>query len=164
MRDAPGLIIDVRGNHGGNSDVAKQIIDELVADPVVVWTWQTRHGAGNTYADPSTTPYDGPVVVLVDVLSGSAAEAFSVGIQAIGRADIVGERTAGRLLGGELAELPMGALMIYPITVAVAADGTVVEGHGVIPDLPVAVHRRDLLAGIDPPLRAAIDHLQSTSG
>lgn len=162
MRDAPGLIIDVRGNHGGNSDVAKQIIDKLVVDPVLIWTWQARHTASTTFAAPSTAPYDGPVVVLVDIMSGSAAEAFSGGIQAIGRAHIVGERTVGRLLGGELAELPMGALMIYPITAPVIADGSMVEGRGVIPDIPVAVDRSDLLAGIDPALRAAIDHLQST--
>ncbi len=73
----------------------------------------------------------------------------------------MGERTAGRLLGGEIAELPMGALMIYPITEPVTADGNVVEGRGVIPDLPVTVDRWDLLAGIDSPLQAAIDHLLS---
>lgn len=162
MRDAPGLIFDVRGNHGGASDVGKQLIDSLVDEPALIWTWRNRDGSGNTYAEPSEDPYDGPVVVLVDVVSGSAAEAFAVGIQAMGRAVIVGERTAGRLLGGEIAELPIGALMIYPVVAAVAADGTVVEGRGVIPDLPVAVHRRDLLAGIDPTLQAAIDHLLSS--
>jgi carboxyl-terminal processing protease len=159
MRDAPGLILDVRGNHGGNSDVGKQLIGNLVDEPLLIWTWKLRNGSGNTYAEPSERPYDGPVVVLVDVLSGSAAEAFAGGLQAIGRAVIAGERTAGRLLGGEITQLPIGALMIYPINQPVAADGTIVEGRGVIPDLPVAVHRGDLLAGHDPALQAAIDHL-----
>jgi C-terminal processing protease CtpA/Prc len=39
------------------------------------------------------------------------------------------------------------------------ADGTIVEGRGVIPDLPVAVRRSDLAAGIDPVLRAAIEYI-----
>ncbi len=161
MRDAPGLIFDVRGNHGGNTDVGKQLIEKLVDAPTLIWTWRNRDGAGDAYADPAQDPYEGPVAVLVDVISTSAAESFSGGIQAVGRAVIVGERTAGRLLGGEIAELPMGALMIYPITEPVTADGNVVEGRGVIPDLPVTVDRWDLLAGIDSPLQAAIDHLLS---
>jgi len=43
----------------------------------------------------------------------------------------------------------------------VPEDETVMEGHGVIPHLPVAFHRSDLLAEIDPSLQAAIDHLLS---
>jgi C-terminal processing protease CtpA/Prc len=161
MRDAPGLIIDVRGNHGGDSDVGKQLIDRLVDEPALIWTWNARDGSENTFAQPSADPYEGPVAVLVDVLSGSAAEAFAGGVQAMGRAVVVGERTPGRLLGGEIVRLPNGALMIYPVVQPITADGAIVEGRGVIPDIPVAVHRSDLLAGADPALQAAIDYLLS---
>ena len=37
--------------------------------------------------------YDGPIVVLVDVLSGSWAEEFAGGLQAIGRAAVIGEQS-----------------------------------------------------------------------
>ncbi len=164
MRDALGLIFDVRGNHGGSSAVGKQLIDSLVGEAALIWTWRSRAGSESTYAEPSAVRYGGPVVVLVDIVSGSAAEAFAGGLQAMGRAAVVGERTSGRLLGGEIAQLPIGALMIYPVVEPVLADGTVVEGRGVIPDLPVAVHRTDLLAGIDPTLQAAIDYLLSSDG
>lgn len=158
-RDAPGLIIDVRGNHGGDSNIGKQLIDALVDRPALLWTWHGRDGSVAISADPSTDPYDGPVVVLVDIVSGSGAELFAGGLQAMGRAVVVGERTSGRLLGGEIAELPMGALMVHPINQPVTADGTVIERRGVIPDIAVTVQRRDLLAGTDPTLRAALDHL-----
>ena len=163
MRDAPGLIIDVRGNHGGASDVGKQLIDSLVDEPALIWTFKNRAGSEDIYAEPSADPYDGPVVVLVDVASGSAAEALAGGIQAMGRAAVAGERTSGRLLGGEIVELPIGALMIYPITQVVTADGTIVEGRGVIPDIAVTVHRNDLLVGADPTLQAAVDYLLSSA-
>ena len=104
--------------------------------------------------------YDGPIVVLVDVLSTSSAQEFAGGLQAIGRAVIIGERTARRVLVQDIAELPTGSIRIYPQGQSLLPDRTVLEGHGVIPDLPVAVHRSDLLAGTDPTLRAAIDHLQ----
>ncbi len=163
MENAPGLIIDLRGNHGGNSDVGKRLIDAMVDQAHLIWTWTTRHGTGATYAEPSADPYDGLVVVLVDVCSGSASEAFAGGIQAMDRAVVVGERTSGRLLSGEIAELPIGALMIYPTAQPAMADGTIVEGYGVIPDLPVAVRRSDLADGIDPALRAAIEYILARS-
>ncbi|MCP4222051.1 MAG: hypothetical protein GY773_01750 [Actinomycetia bacterium] len=44
------------------------------------------------------------------------------------------------------------------------ADGTMGEGRGVIPDLSAAVPRGGLLAGHDPILQAAIDHLLESDG
>jgi len=162
MQDALGLIIDLRGNRGGVFAVRKPLIDRLVHEPALIWTYLRRSTREDIYADPAEVTYDGPVVVLVDVLSASSAEEFAGALQAIGRAFVIGERTAGRDLVADFAELPNGALLIHPVAQTLVADGTVLEGHGVIPDLPIAVHRSDLLAGIDPPLQAAIYHLQSS--
>jgi C-terminal peptidase prc len=162
MQDAPGLIIDLRGNRGGVFSVRKPLIDRLVNEPALIWTYLRRSARDDVFADPAEVTYDGPVVVLVDVLSASSAEEFAGALQAIGRAFVIGERTAGRDLVADFAELPDGALLIYPVAQTLVADGTVLEGHGVIPDLPIAVHRSDLLVGIDSPLQAAIDHLQSS--
>jgi C-terminal peptidase prc len=161
VQEAPGLIIDLRGNHGGVFEVRKPLIDRLVNEPALIWTYLRRGAREAVYADPAEVTYDGPVVVLVDVLSASSAEEFAGALQTIRRAFVIGERTAGRVLVADLAELPNGALMIYPVAQSLLADGTALEGHGVIPDLPVAVHRSDLLAGLDPPLQAAVDHLLS---
>lgn len=105
--------------------------------------------------------YDGQLVVLVDVRSASSAEEFVGALQSIGRAVIVGERTAGRVLVQDSAEVPNGVLLIYPIGKTLLADGTPLESRGVIPDLPVTVHRSDLLEGMDPALEAAIAYLES---
>lgn len=162
MQDTPGLIVDLRGNHGGVFPVRKGLVDRLVDEPVHLWTYQGRLGIESIYVEPTETTYHGPMVVLVDVLSMSSAEEFSGGLQAIGRAVVVGERTAGRVLAAEITELPIGALMMYPVAESVVADGTVLEAHGVVPDIPVAVDREDLLAGVDAPLEAAVEYLQSS--
>lgn len=94
-------------------------------------------------------------------LRASSAEEFAGGLQATGRAVVVGERTAGRVLTGEVTELPNGALMIYPVAQTVVADGTVLERHGVVPEVAVEFTRADLLAGVDPVLDAAIDLLRA---
>ena len=162
MQDAPGVIIDLRGNHGGTFGVRKPLIDRLVNEPALIWTYVWRDSREDVYADPAAVTYDGPLVVLVDVRSASSAEEFAGALQAIGRAFVIGERTAGRVLVQDITEVPNGALLIYPMGQTLLADGTVLESHGVIPDLSVTVHRSDLLERTDPPLQAAIAHLQST--
>ena len=163
LQEAPGLIIDLRGNEGGVFDVRKPLIDRLVDEPALIWTYRWRNSQEDVHATPAEVTYDGPLVVLVDVLSASSAEEFAGALQAMGRAYVIGERTAGRVLVADLVEVPNGALMIYPVGQSMTSDGTVLEGHGVIPDLPVAVHRSDLLVGKDPPLQAAIDYLRSAN-
>ena len=163
MDDAPGLVVDLRGNHGGVFDVRKAIIDQLVEERDLIWTYKARYHSREILATPADTPYTGPLVVIVDVLSASSAEEFSGGLQAMGRAAIVGERTAGRVLVMETIQLPNGDLMLYPYAQTLVSDGTVLESHGVIPDLPIELNRDDLLAGVDTALQSAIEYLNSHS-
>jgi C-terminal processing protease CtpA/Prc len=48
---------------------------------------------------------------------------------------------------------------LYPYTQSITADGTVLEGHGVVPDIEVALDRNELLQGKDTQLEAAINFI-----
>jgi carboxyl-terminal processing protease len=161
MTDARGLVIDLRGNHGGVFPVREALVDQLVDKPNLIWTYRTRDEPVEVYAEPTSSPYDGPLVVIVDVLSASSAEEFAGALQAMGRAVIVGERTAGRVLVQTDVQLPNGDLMIYPFAQTMVSDGTVLESHGVIPDWPAPLSREELLAGNDTPLETAIGYVES---
>ena len=161
MRGSPGVIIDLRGNHGGVFEARKTLVEQLFAEPTLFWTYAHRHGSDRIYVDPVDEPYTGAVVVLIDVISASSAEEFAGGLQATARATVIGERTAGRVLTAEFVQLPNGSLMIYPDAQTVVADGTVLESHGVVPDIEVTQTRADAIAGADPVLDAAIDHLRN---
>jgi len=52
--------------------------------------------------------------------------------------------------------LPNGDVLIHATGDFVTADGTRLEGRGVIPDVPVALVRSELLAGRDATLEAAL--------
>jgi carboxyl-terminal processing protease len=166
MRDAPGMIIDIRGNPGGFYPVRKAIASQFFQERTLLWRYITRPGLElpdfehEGYSDPPAEPYLGPVVVLVDVLSGSSSEEFAGAIQANQRATILGERTSGSDLVADILVLPNGATFLYPIAQTQTADGTVLEDRGVIPDIPVALDREDLLQGIDSQLQAAIQYLE----
>ena len=159
--DAAGLIIDIRGNDGGFFDVRKALLEKLVRERMLFVRQESRRGVDETYLEPAAKAYGGgPVVVLVDEFSASSSEEFAGGLQAIGRAAIVGKRTPGKVLIADVKQLPNGATFVYPVAVTRLANGTVLEGRGVIPDIEVALDRALLLQGRDSQLEAAINYLK----
>jgi carboxyl-terminal processing protease len=163
FRDARGLIVDLRGNHGGVFPVRKRIVDRLVPERRLFWSYKGRDGIHDVFTEPRPGSYAGPVVVLVDVMSASSAEEVAGGLQSIGRATVIGQRTAGVCLVMELMTLPNGALFIFPVQQTRTSDGTVLENRGVIPDIEVKLDRAGLLRGVDSQMEAAVRFLRSKS-
>lgn len=158
MGNAPGLIIDLRGNTGGVR--IEQLEEHLISEQTLLLKVRTRDGTSDVVLDPADSAYEGPVVVLIDVSCFSACELFAACIQATGRAAIVGEHSAGGVTGANWMQLPIGAPLLYPVVQWSIPDGTVLEGHGVVPDIEVALDRGLLLQGIDSQLEAAIDYIE----
>ena len=156
MQDTTALIIDIRGNHGGFFDVRKAVAETLVKDRVLFWRYQGRDKTREAFLEPGDSVYEGPVVVMVDHLSVSSAEEFSGGPKAIKRATIVGERTPGVVVTANFEKLPNGATFMYPKAWTITADETVLEGHGVLPDIEITLDRNELLQGKDSQLEAAV--------
>jgi carboxyl-terminal processing protease len=96
FRDAPGLIIDVRQNGGGDTAVARPIMGRFIAEQKPYARMRRRHGAGLSDAWTETVDprgpftYRGPVAVLTTRWSASMAEGFPMGMRGMGRAVIVG--------------------------------------------------------------------------
>ena len=156
IQDTTALIIDIRGNHGGFFDVRKAVAETLVKDQVLFWRYQGRGKTREAYLEPADIVYEGPVVVMVDHLSVSSAEEFSGGLKAIKRATIIGERTPGVVVTANFEKLPNGATFMYPKAWTITADETVLEGHGVLPDIEITLDRNELLQGKDSQLEAAV--------
>ena len=159
MRNAPGLIIDLRGNPGGMRDAAIAGAEQLVSERSKCSTLRTRGGSREIVLKPAYDSYDGPVVVLIDVMSKSSSEFFAACTQSIGRSMVIGDRSPGSVGPAEIMPLPNGATFIYPIAQESTLDGTILEDHGVIPDIPVALDRALLSQGIDSQLEAATAYI-----
>ena len=67
-------------------------------------------------------------------MSGSASECFAGGMQSIGRARIFGQTSMGQALPALFDRLPNGDVLIHAYGDFVTANGTRLEGRGVIPD------------------------------
>jgi carboxyl-terminal processing protease len=160
MSDAPGIIIDLRGNPGGLGGMAPGIAGVLEKEPTSLGTMQMRSGYQRFAVFPQLNPYLGPVVILADGGSASTSEIFAAGMQELGRAVVVGERTVGAALPSVLQKLPTGALFQYAIADFKTPKGTLIEGRGVIPDVEVKLTRGSLLEGRDAQLDAALEQIK----
>jgi carboxyl-terminal processing protease len=159
--DQPALVLDLRSNPGGMLDAVDATAGIfLPKGTLVVSGWRRLHWFGPqrfTATDAAGSRYRGNVVVLVDESSESGAETLAAALRAYGRARILGEHTAGKVMGVDLEEpLPDGGLLRVATLDMYDPKGVRLEGRGVTPDVVVRRTPADVAHGIDPQLRAAI--------
>jgi hypothetical protein len=143
LRGTGAMILDLRGVPGGSAEMANQVISHFTAPNLpslhvvnrVEGTDEVRRTLAEV-AGPRRT--DVPLNVLVDQGSASAAEDIPFVLQSLGRATIVGERTAGA--GRNNAIVPVGSGLAASISVSRVSDartGREWEAVGIKPDLEV---------------------------
>lgn len=154
--DKDGLIIDVRGNSGGNID--SWIIGTLLRK---AWAfWKSPHG-GPAYTNMQQA-FRGHLVVLIDEGTYSDGETFAAGIKALEIAPLIGRQTAGagiwlsdrnRLVdGGQARVAEYGQYGL---------DGRwLLEGRGVTPDIEVDTPPHAAYLGRDDQLDRALSYLE----
>ncbi len=162
LQDTPGIIIDLRGNPGGDPTACEQLAAQFLGEQDILFgSFKIRTDVIDRRVTGENV-YSGPLLILIDALSFSGSEYFSSGMQALGRGVVVGERSPGGLTAMNVTNLSNGAVLGYPVAQLLTPDGVVLEGYGVIPDINVTLQREQLLAGIDAQLQAAIDYILAT--
>ncbi len=154
-----GLIVDVRNNPGGYFRTMDRMLKQLITEKATLYRLVMRGRSIKRMLDVSMPAYANPVVVLIDETSMSTSELFAACLQVVGRATIIGNRSPGYLLGAQWKRLPNGLSFMYPFLQPIPADGRIIEGNGVKPDIEVALDRDSLLLGVDTQLEAAMRHL-----
>jgi carboxyl-terminal processing protease len=157
MGNVRGIIFDLRGNSGGEIE---DIPGLFLKERALLYLRKARSGETKVFLDPANDAFKGPLVLLIDTLSGSASELFAACLQAIGRAVVVGERSPGGVMESDMTVFPNGAIFMYPVAQMVTPNGTVLEGHGVVPDIEAGLDRKMLLKGIDSQLESAIKYIE----
>lgn len=137
------LIIDLRANGGGNPDMVALVASYVLDGPTQLAEMRHREARAEQLSSPAR-PAGGlgakvPLFLLTSHDTFSAGEGFAFILQHLGRATVVGERTAGAAHAGRAYPLPCGFEAIIPNT-AVVLPGTTTdwEGTGVKPDVQVA--------------------------
>ncbi|MFI5252972.1 MAG: PDZ domain-containing protein [Bacteroidota bacterium] len=147
------LIIDVRGNGGGN--VSPLIIERLRREVAFI-------GVPRNVTAPHTDPGEmqwGPKVCLLDEFSASDGDIFPYRFKKMGLGKLIGKRSWGGVFGirGSLPLLDGGFLMKPEFSIYDSeGKGWIVEGHGVDPDIVVDNDPAKEYAGVDEQLNRAI--------
>ena len=138
-----GIVMDLRGNGGGNLSEATVLVGLFIHKGPVV---QLRDTGGHIEVLPDPEPgevWDGPLVVLVDRSSASASEIVAAAIQDYGRGLIIGQQTYGKGTVQNLYPLDrswLGANAGFgELTVTIGkyyrVTGDSVQNRGVIPEV-----------------------------
>lgn len=161
MRGCDGIVLDLRGNTGGDGTLTTDLAGHFFDAPATLGTMRMRDGENEFTVRPrrrilgqEVEPFLGPLAILVDETTGSSSEVFTGGMQAAGRARIFGARTSGAALPATLTRLPNGDFLLHAIAEFVTG-GRTLEGGGVQPDEPLTPTRADWATGHDRALEAA---------
>ncbi|NUM78709.1 PDZ domain-containing protein, partial [candidate division KSB1 bacterium] len=149
------LIVDIRGNGGGN--VSPMLIDRLRREAVMIGI------ARNSI--PTPDPNEallGPVVCLMDEFSASDGDLFPYRFKMHKLGKLIGKRTWGGVVGIR-GPLPLvdGGQFFKPEFSRYDLGGKewIIEGHGVEPDIYVDNDPGKEFSGIDEQLNRAIEEI-----
>ncbi|WP_395746280.1 carboxy terminal-processing peptidase [Prosthecobacter sp.] len=141
-----GLVLDLRGNGGGSLDEAIKLPGLFIPAGPVIQTKDSKGAISSRACEHPSPLYDGPMIVLTDRYTASAAEILAAALQDYRRAIIVGDKnTFGR--GVVQTILPVERYMPFFADKTAAGDlkvtilkfyritGDSTQLRGVIPDL-----------------------------
>ncbi|MES2670883.1 MAG: S41 family peptidase [Pseudomonadota bacterium] len=165
-----GVVIDLRGNSGGLMAAMSAVGGLFFDKSVSLGTLSTSGGDLKLTALPRQVTNDGrdvrrfsgPLAILTDRASVSCSDMFPAGLQALERARIFGDTSAGMALPAGVSPLPSGDRLMYPIADFIDPDGRRIEGVGVVPDQAASPTVDALRAGRDPAMDAALAWIETS--
>lgn len=144
LKDAEGLIVDVRGNSGGGFDASRS----------------HRNFALDDAQEPDRPRFDGPMALLLDARCISAGEGWASWFIAEERARTFGEATAGASARKTVYPLKNGLYRVrFPVKAYRGYLDRPIERRGLEPDVPLRQRAADLAEGRDTVLEAARRYL-----
>jgi carboxyl-terminal processing protease len=153
FKNAPGLILDLRANGGGDGETGIQIGGYFFNDKISFGRIITRTGKPpSAFFGLFKLPkefkagkkggqiFSNPMVVLINEATGSTSELFASALQEQNRAQIIGTQSCGCVLGVlNYKQLKGGGDLSISEIGFITSKGRTLEGNGVMPGKSVAV-------------------------
>ena len=131
---AKGIILDLRGNPGGNLSAVVDIARMILPKGMIVYT-EDKAGNRKEYKSDGLHELKLPLVVLVDGNSASAAEILSGAIQDYKLGTLVGTTTFGKGIVQQIFPLGDGSAAKVTISSYYTPNGRNIHGTGIEPDV-----------------------------
>jgi C-terminal processing protease CtpA/Prc len=165
-QQAPGVVLDLRTNGGGYVTVYLALASWLYPDVTELFTCRNKTGPGpndfgqpyplTSFPDPTLT-YEGPVAVLVNARSFSAADFTSGFLSWTGRAASFGEPSGGGFGSGGGGAIGNGWSVGVNNTECADLEGNLLEGNPPPVDFSVTHSATKAIAGKDAVIDAAVE-------
>lgn len=131
-----GLIIDLRGNPGGNLSTVCDISREILPKGLIVYT-EDKNGKREEYSCDGTKQLGVPLVVLVDGNSASASEILAGAVKDYGIGTLVGTTTYGKGIVQRIMKLSDGSAVKLTVSKYYTPNGNNIHKLGIAPDVEV---------------------------
>ncbi len=154
-----GIIIDLRGNPGGNLSTVCQMLDYILPEGLIVYT-EDKDGKREVMTSDEEHKLETPMTVLVDGRSASASEIFAGAIQDYQLGTLVGTTTYGKGVVQQLFDLKDGTCLKLTIAEYFTPKGRNIHEKGIKPDVEVEYQYDKNNADADNQLDKAIEVLK----
>jgi C-terminal processing protease CtpA/Prc len=165
-QSAPALIIDVRMNGGGDSQIAYQFAGRFTTQTRTPTGFnQFRNGplhtdfttlAADTLTPRGTFQFTKPVYLLIGRISASSTEDFISAMRELPNVTIIGDTSAGA--SGNPLSFTLGGGWSYTVShwIDYTAEQQIIEDQGIAPAMFVPVTPSDFQQGKDPVIDFAV--------
>lgn len=132
-----GIVLDLRNNPGGLVREATAVADEFLTTGTIYTTRHRGKILKEARAHSGGAFTQGPLVVLINEYSASAAELVSGALRDSGRGKLVGARTFGKGSVQTILDLGHGGALKLTTALYYTPSGHTVQARGVIPHVAV---------------------------
>ncbi len=132
--DMEGLILDLRGNPGGNLSAVVEIARMLLPKGLVVYT-EDKYGERKEYDCDGSRCIDVPMIVLINGGSASASEILAGAIKDYGIGTLLGTTTYGKGIVQRLIALDDGSAIKLTVSHYYTPLGNDIHKVGIVPDV-----------------------------
>lgn len=154
-----GLVVDLRGNPGGNLNTVCDILDLMLPKGLIVYT-QDKNGEKREMTSDEENKFTRPMVVLVNGNSASASEIYAGAIQDYGLGKIVGTQTYGKGVVQQIFDLKDGTCVKLTIAEYYTPKGRNINGKGITPDVEEEYELNEKNPEADNQLERAVEELK----
>ena len=137
------LILDLRGNSGGEIEEVAMIASLMVSEEGPYFTVTHKTKEPTVYGRTRKQVFSGPLFVLVNESTASSAELLAEVLRDSGNAVIVGERTRGKGISQSFFYLESGNILKLTTGEFSVEGRQRIQGQGILPDHWISMHPQE---------------------
>lgn len=133
--DVKGVVLDLRGNSGGMFNEALKVANLFCDNEIITYTAGRNNADIHYYTSKESPLYTGPLVIMIDGDTASAAEVLAGGLQEQSRAKLIGAHSFGKGTIQSVTQMSNGGRLVLTTEQFFTPSGKVIHKKGIEPDV-----------------------------